>query len=306
MPEKVFLRAEQPGYRRRLDDYLAERIGFVSKIFLKNLLLNDTVMVNDQPERGGYHLRAGDEIKLEIELSADTSMKPEPIEIRALFEDDEILVIEKPAGMLVHPTLGVKSGTLLNALSYHFNKKYFEFLKANGAQRVVEEKTNFIRPGLVHRLDRQTSGLMLIAKTSNAHKILSEDFHRKKVEKKYLARVEGIVAPDAGTINAPICHDQEKKMRSISDEGKPSESRFKVVVRGENATLLELEPVTGRTNQLRLHCAHIGHPIIGDTLYGGQTFSRLCLHAMLLAFNHPTEKTRLELKSQPPAEFYDF
>jgi 23S rRNA pseudouridine1911/1915/1917 synthase len=160
----------------------------------------------------------------------------------------------------------------------------------------------FVRPGLIHRLDKKTSGLMVISKTARAHRVLAEHFRRKLVDKKYLALVEGTVEADSGTITAPIGRYAEIKHWDVKIDGKHSETRFEVKKRFSGMTLLELEPVTGRTNQLRIHCAYVGHPILGDTSRGGPEFSRLCLHAYKLAFWHPNGSRRMEFATGAPDE----
>ncbi len=169
--------------------------------------------------------------------------------------------------------------------------------------QIPNPKSQIVRPGLVHRLDKKTSGLILIAKTAHAHRVLSAHFERKLVEKKYLALVEGVVKEDAGKISAPIGRFEETKHWNIKTDGKPAETRFRVVERYADTTLLELQPVTGRTNQLRIHCEYIGHPIVGDERRGGREFRRLCLHAYKLAFQHPTEHRRLEFEIDLPLDF---
>ena len=281
--------------KNRLDNFLFQEIKAVSKMYLRQLLKNDECTINGKPEKGGYHLRSGDFVEIEVDLNADTAMKPEDIPLVIVFEDAEIIVVDKPSGMLVHPTLGQKSGTLLNALSYYLNHKT--------KSQIPNPKSQIVRPGLVHRLDRQTSGLMIIAKTSHAHRILCDHFQRKLIEKRYLAMVEGDVEKDSDTIDAPIGNFQDERRWGVKADGKTAETRFRVLQRFTDKTLLELEPVTGRTNQLRIHCASIGHSIIGDQLYNGREFSRLCLHAAKLSFQHPDGDNQLEFESELPKEF---
>jgi 23S rRNA pseudouridine1911/1915/1917 synthase len=286
---------DETGRRKRLDEFLFERIGAVSKMHLRSLILLDRCLVNGIAGKAGDKLQVEDEIEIEVDLSVTTSMTPEPIPLEILFEDDELLVVNKPAGMLVHPTRGVKSGTLLNALSYHLNHEQ--------KSKAEKKSPGFIRPGLIHRLDRQTSGLMVIAKTNRAHRILSDHFQRKLVEKKYFAVVEGVVAEDFGEINAPIGQSEELKKWLVTEMGKTSETRFRVLQRFSDKTLLELEPVTGRTNQLRVHCEFIDHPILGDVSRGGREFPHLCLHAGKLSFNHPNGTGSMNFETTIPPEF---
>ncbi|CAN5329322.1 RluA family pseudouridine synthase [soil metagenome] len=287
MLKKFQFQIEETIYKNRLDKFLFDEITSLSRMYLKHLILDGNCTVNGKIENGGYHLKSSDFVEIEIDIKAEIEMIPENIPLEIVFEDSELIVLNKPSGMLVHPTKGVRRGTLLNALLFHLNSDEHGEIK-NG---------KLIRAGLVHRLDKQTSGLMVIAKNPRSHRILCSHFQRRLVEKKYLAVVEGIVGEDCGTINAPIGRNAEERFWHISLDGKSAESRFRVVKRFSDKTLLELEPVTGRTNQLRLHCAHIGHPIIGDDKYGGRDFQRLCLHAAKLAFWHPNGSNRLMFES---------
>ncbi len=278
--------------KNRLDKFLYDEIPSVSRMYLKYLITAEKCAVNGKIENRGYHLQAGDLVEIEVDVKEQTEMLPENIPLNIVFEDSELLVIDKPIGMLAHPTKGVRRGTLLNAVTYYLN-----FTEEG------EPKTEkLIRAGLIHRLDKKTSGLMVIAKNDRAHRILSNHFQRKLVEKRYFAIVEGFIKEDFGTIDAPIGRNAEERFWYISDDGKSAESHFRVIERIAQTTLLELEPVTGRTNQLRLHCAHIGHPIVGDDKYGGREFSRLCLHAAKLNFYHPNGNRWLEFESALPEE----
>ena len=329
MPEIFRYTITEAERRMRLDEFLFDKIRQVSRMYLRNLILKEKCLLNDEKATAGIRLRVGDEVEVEVDLSAETSMLPENIPLEIVYEDEEIIVVNKPVGMLVHPTKGVKKGTLLNALSYHLNHSKTndenhsitnyelqitnddeeQSVKGEGRRRTKEEsritnhESRYTRPGLIHRLDKQTSGLLVVSKTSKAHTNIAKQIQKRTVEKKYFAVVEGIVEDDSGTIDAPICHNEEERFWIVSEQGKPSESRFRVLERRIDSTLLELEPVTGRTNQLRLHLAHIGHPIIGDTIYGGREFSRLCLHAYRLSFWHPNGNLRPEFETELPLEF---
>ena len=287
---------EENLYKNRLDKFLYEQIPSVSRMYLKYLITAGKCVVNGKIENRGYHLQAGDSVEIEIDLREQIEMLPENIPLKIVFEDEELLVVDKPTGMLAHPTKGVRCGTLLNAITYYLN---FDEQSKSKTERLI-------RAGLVHRLDKNTSGLMVIAKNPRSHRVLCSHFQRKLVEKKYFAVVEGIVEEDFGTINAPIGRNAEEKFWYISslEDGKHAESIFRVIRRKADTTLLELEPVTGRTNQLRLHCAHIGHAIIGDDKYGGREFSRLCLHAAKLSFWHPNGNIWLEFESDLPEEMF--
>lgn len=284
--------------KNRLDKFLAEQITTVSKIHLRTLIDNGECLVNGDAGLAGYQLKKDDLIEITVDVAAITSMMPEAIPLTIVFEDHSIIVVDKPAGMLVHPTLGQKNSTLLNALSYYLNKELLD-----SDQSVQENLPKFIRPGLIHRLDRQTSGLIVIAKTSESLSFLSNHFQRRLVKKNYTAIVAGEVAADSGIISEPIGHFEIERVWGIKADGKSAETKFQVAERFAGRTRLELEPVTGRTNQLRIHCAHIGHPIIGDDRYGGDNFSRLCLHAARLGFYHPATNIWMEFESAVPPEF---
>ena len=283
---------EENLHKNRLDEFLYDEIPLVSRMYLQYLIISEKCTVNGKIENRGYHLQSGDLVEIEVDVKEQTEMLPENIPLDIIFEDSELLVIDKPPGMLVHPTKGVRRGTLLNGVAYYLNYN----------EQAEPKNEKLVRAGLVHRLDKKTSGLMVIAKNARAHRILSNHFQRKLVEKKYFAVVEGVIKEDTGTIAAPIGRNAEERFWYISDDGKHAESNFRVVKRNADTTLLEMEPVTGRTNQLRLHCAHIGHPIIGDDKYGGREFSRLCLHAAKLSFYHPNGSRRLKFESALPEE----
>ena len=283
MPERFYFQIDEDSSKKRLDDFLFDEFQTLSKMYLRKCLRQQKCEVNGEVVKFSYLLRKNDFVEIELDANRETAMKPEPIPLEIVFEDAELIVVNKPAGMLVHPTHGQKTGTLLNALAFYLNNS---------------RKSSFFRAGLVHRLDRQTSGLILIAKTARSHRILSDHFRRKLIEKKYFALVQGVVKDDAGTIDAPIGRYAEEKLWNIKTDGKRAVTNFWVKERFADETLLELEPVTGRTNQLRIHLAHTGHPILGDTVYGGREFPRLCLHAYKLVFWHPNGGRRLEIESK--------
>ena len=266
----------------RLEDLLCERFRALSKMYLREVVKSGACEVNGRQENIGYRLRPNDFIEIELDLTREHSMLRQDIPLEIVREDADLIVVVKPPGMLVHPSHREKNGTLLNALAFHFNQ--------NGGPMV--------RPGLVHRLDKGTSGLMVVAKNARAHRILCRQFQRKTVTKRYLALVHGEVQADRGVIEGNIGRHAEQKIWGLKDEGKPAETRFTVISRFDSRTLLELEPVTGRTNQLRIHCASIGHPIIGDTGRGAEPYTRLCLHAAKLEFRHPSLNETVSFESE--------
>lgn len=290
--EKFYFEVKPPDYKKRLDEFLLGQFPTTSKLYLREAIKNERCEVNGEWKNRGYLLKLNDFVEIEIEGESRNLIEPEPIRLDIVFEDADLLVINKAAEMLVHPTKRVRSGTLLNGLAHHLNVK--------------NASADFIRAGLIHRLDKQTSGLMVIAKNSRAHRILAEHFQRRLVEKRYYALVSGRVEKDTGTIDAPIGRYAEEKVWNIKTDGKEAVTNFWTEEKRLNATLLRLEPVTGRTNQLRIHLAHIGHSIVGDFRYGGPAFLRLCLHAERLAFWHPNGGRWLEFTTALPQEFKDY
>jgi 23S rRNA pseudouridine1911/1915/1917 synthase len=272
---------------QRLDDFLAERVATLSRMHIAALLARGACAVNGALARAGQRLRAGDAVEVCDAGEVLNSMTPERAPLEIVHEDEHIIVVVKPAGQLVHPTRGVKSGTLANALAYHLN----------------QNPQTLIRPGLVHRLDRDTSGLLAVAKTQAALSRLSQHFQRRLVEKRYAAVVAGRVEQEEFTVNAPIGRDEDARPQwRVEESGKCAETRLRVVERRGARTLVELEPVTGRTNQLRIHCTHAGHAIVGDRFYSGEPHARLCLHASRLAFRHPATNVWSEFHSHVPED----
>jgi len=288
----------------RLDEFLAARVASLSRMRIAGLLARGACTINGAAAHAGRRLRAGDVVEVEAGGESPNSMTPEPAPLEIVYEDEHLIVVVKPAGVLVHPTLGVKRGTLANALAYHLNRELIdEGAAAANQQTETGAAPSFVRPGLVHRLDRDTSGLLAVAKTQTALSRLSQHFQRRLVEKRYLAVVVGVVEGERLTFEAPIGRDEEARPRwGVSESGRPSETRLRVLERRGRRTLVELEPVTGRTNQLRIHCAHAGHPVVGDRLYGGEMHARLCLHAARLSLRHPASNVWMEFVSEAPAE----
>lgn len=283
----------------------------IGKKFLRGVLKAEKCEVNGFVANGGIVLKQNDFVEIEFDYSSQNKMFPEEIPLEIIFEDTEIIVLDKPAGMLIHPTPRNRTGTLLNGLMHYLNQDAEIGRHGDGEKVHLENnlsaspnlrvsQSGFTRPGLIHRLDRQTSGLVVIAKTHRALRILNNHFKRKLVDKRYLAVVEGIVKEDEGKIEAPIGRYEDLRQWNVKEDGKAAETRFWVKERFEKETLLELEPVTGRTNQLRIHCAYIGNPILGDEWHGKRKFGRLCLHASKLEFWHPDGGERLKFESHSP------
>ena len=277
---------------QRLDTYLTTKLDESRNFILKNIK-SGKILVNNKIVKGGYLIKESDKITIE-DLTVDTTVKAEDIDIEILYEDDDIIVVNKKSGMVVHPGNGNHSGTLVNALMYHTD----ELSDEGGSERC----------GIVHRIDKDTSGVLLIAKTNKAHTILSDDFKNKRIKRKYIALVHGIIDNNKGKIDAPIGRDKldRKKMCVTDSNSKKAVTNFTVLDRFKNTTLLELILETGRTHQIRVHMEYIGHPVVNDPVYS----NRKCyndygqmLHAAYLGFNHPITKEFMEFSVEPEKEF---
>jgi 23S rRNA pseudouridine1911/1915/1917 synthase len=280
----------------RLDVYLANAMPEVpSRVFIKKMVDAGQVKVNGRQEKVKYKVAAGDCIEADIneEAFAPKDIPAEKMELDVFYEDDDLAVINKPEGLTVHPASGSQSGTLVNGLMYH----YKELSDING----------IVRPGIVHRLDRDTSGLILIAKTNVAHARLGRQFEKHTIIKRYVARVQGKVQFDQGVIDVPLeRHKKYHDMRQVAKDGggKSASTLYQVLKRYPKSTLIALYPQTGRTHQLRVHMKHLGHPILGDEKYGRkESFPRLALHAQSIAFSHPITKAYIEFSCPTPLEF---
>ncbi len=278
---------------KRLDVFLTSELDESRNFILKNIK-SGKILVNNKTVKGGYIIKEGDKITIE-DLTVDNTVKAEDIDIDILYEDDDIIVVNKKSGMVVHPGNGNHSGTLVNALMYHTD----DLSDEGGSERC----------GIVHRIDKDTSGVLLIAKTNTAHSILGEDFKNKKIKRKYIALVHGIIDNNKGKIDAPIGRDKidRKKMCVTDENAKSAITNFTVLERFKNATLIECVLETGRTHQIRVHMAYIGHPVLGDPLYGSKKLADSefgqYLHAYELSFIHPRTGERLTFKVDPPVEF---
>lgn len=276
----------------RIDNYLSDKLD-ISRSKVQKLIKDGNVLVNGQSVNVSYKVKIGDVIEYSLDLNEETDITPEDIPIDIVYEDNDLLVINKASGMVVHPAPGHYTGTLVNALLYRFNLNSGE---AN-------------RPGIVHRLDKDTSGLMLVAKNEFIHEKLSEMIGKKDVERKYLAIVDGLIKHDTGTIDAPIGRDanNRQKMAVTDVNGKDSITHFKVLERFDNNTFIECILETGRTHQIRVHMNYIGYPINNDPLYGrgkATEFGQM-LHSYSIKFNHPRTGKELSFRVDPPKEFMD-
>ena len=275
----------------RVDKYLIDLLG-LSRSKIQKLIESENVKVNDKIVKNSYIVRVDDVIKVD-ELVENTDIVPENIELDIVYEDEYLLVVNKPSGMVVHPALGHYSGTLVNALMYHTNLS-----------------NNDIRPGIVHRIDKDTSGLLLVAKNDDVHLSLSEELSKRKVNRKYVALVHGVIKNETGTIDAPIGRDMfDRKKMSVTDiNSKEAITHFRVLERFNDVTLIECTLETGRTHQIRVHMNYIGYPIVNDPVYGRRKkindFGQM-LHAKTIGFTHPVTNEYMEFSKDAPKEFYD-
>lgn len=301
MPELFVVGEDAEG--QRLDEFLAGRLHHLSRMRIAGLLAGGACRVGGAAAHAGRKLRAGDRVELDAVEGGPNATTPEALPLEIVYEDAHLAVVNKPAGMLAHPTRGVKSGTLANALAYHFNRDLLQPDTPELITHYSSLNTPFVRPGIVHRLDRATSGLMVVARTQAALSQLARHFHRRLVEKRYLAVVHGVFEGGERAISAPVGRVAERSPAwGVTEAGRPAETRLRVVETRGRLTLVELEPVTGRTNQLRIHCAHVGHPIVGDEWYAPPGGPRLCLHAARLGFRHPADNRPLRFDSPLPPE----
>jgi 23S rRNA pseudouridine1911/1915/1917 synthase len=295
---------EPPDSGRRLDLYIASYISDCSRSIAANLIRNGKIRVQGVVRKPGYRVKTGDKICGSIPPPVPTLFKPEPIHVEILHEDDNIIVINKQPGLVVHPAPGHFSGTLVNALLYHCPG-----LKGIGGA---------MRPGIVHRLDKDTSGVLVVAKNDKAHVHLSTQFKSRRVKKDYLALVYGKMESNSGSVSLPIGrHPVDRKKMSInSRKSRVAETTWHVRERFELASLIEVNLKTGRTHQIRVHCAAIKHPVLGDKVYGPRkigreniegkdlfkSIPRQMLHAWRLELTHPKTETRVSFEAPVPSD----
>ncbi len=289
---------DKPDAGKRLDVVISSNISGCSRSLAASLVRNGKIRVKGMEKKPGYRVSAGDEICGHIPPPEPVLFKPEPIKLDILFEDNHLIVINKKAGLVVHPAPGHYTGTLVNGLLYHCPD-----LTGVGGE---------IRPGIVHRLDKDTSGAIVVAKNDTVHNNLSLQFKYKKIKKKYLALVYGEIESDSGAISLPIGRHpvDRKKMSTISRKGRSAETTWRVKERFHGVTFLELSLKTGRTHQIRVHCAAINHPIVGDSVYCSRkaakslikSIPRQMLHAWRLGFTHPITQKFMSLEAPIPQD----
>jgi 23S rRNA pseudouridine1911/1915/1917 synthase len=288
---------EQEDAGKRLDHLLHERLPEYSRSRIQDWIKSGRVLLNGKPARASHTAHPGEEIDVQPADPPPLHAVAEEIPLRILYEDDDVVAIDKPAGMAVHAGAGVHSGTLVNALLHRF-----EALSGVGGP---------LRPGIVHRLDRFTSGVLLVAKNDGAHQKLAAQFSGRQIEKVYVALAQGVVNQETGRIDRPISRDPVRRTRMTArlDEGRAAWSEYRVLQRFASATLLEVRIGTGRTHQIRAHLSSIGHPVVGDTLYGAAGNSglgRYFLHAHRIRFRRPSDGESVELVSPLAPELEDY
>ena len=285
---------------KRLDIYLSEKIIDATRSYIKTLIDDEKITVNGKVVKSGYKLKVGDEISVTIVERVKEDIEAEDIPLDIMYEDKDIIIVNKPKGMVVHPANGNYTGTMVNSLMHSHEGKLSSI---NGV----------IRPGIVHRIDKDTSGILVVAKNDNAHKLLSEQFKVHSIKRKYIALVKGIIKEDNVTIDEPIGRSQKdrKKMAVTNKNSRNAVTHISVLKRfyTSNVTLVQAELETGRTHQIRVHMAHLHHPLVGDEIYGKKDskfkVEGQMLHAKYLGFIHPTTEKFVEFDSQLPKYFED-
>lgn len=276
----------------RIDNYLSN-ILVDSRSKITKMIKDKYILVNNKEIKASYIPKKGDIITIE-EYIENTNILPEKMDLDIVYEDDDVIVVNKANGVVVHPAVGNNSNTLVNGLMYH--------------SKNLSSINGYFRPGIVHRIDAYTTGLLMIAKNDKAHNFLAEQLQNKTTTRKYLALVWGVIKNDTGTIDAPIGRDtnDRKKMAVTPINSKEAITHFKVLERYKSATLIELKLETGRTHQIRVHMNYIGYPVVNDPVYGRRKLidaTGQCLHAQSLGFIHPTTKKYMEFNSDLPSCF---
>lgn len=293
--ETLNFKVEKQDIRKRLDVFLTEKAQNrgLSRAYIKRLCDDGAVTVNAKNQRAGYPLREYEVVQLQLPAPKNLEVTAQNIPLKIVFEDDFLAVINKPAGMVVHPAAGNEDGTLVNALLYNLKS----LSTINGV----------IRPGIVHRLDKDTSGLLVVAKTDDAHRALSTAIAKKEAKRFYYALVDGNITDDNFSVSAPIGRSsRDRKKMAVVTDGRAAQTLFTVVERFGRYTLLECELKTGRTHQIRVHCQYIHHPVVADATYGGSNEFKQkgqLLHAYKLQFSHPVSGQSMTFTSPLPQNF---
>lgn len=290
--EKLMVLEEMEG--ERLDLFVTENMEELSRSAVQNLIKGGKVRVNGEYLKASYHLREGEEVEIELPEPQKVSLVAQDIPLDIIYQDQDLVVVDKPKGMVVHPAHGNWDNTMVNALLYHVR----DLSGINGE----------LRPGIVHRLDKDTSGVMVVAKHDRSHRNLAEQIRVHSIKREYIALVHGVIKENLGTIDAPIGRSPlDRKKMAVVRDGRPAVSNYEVMERFRNYTLVKVSLMTGRTHQIRVHFSHIRHAVVGDPLYGSTkkhfNLDSQALHARLLGFSHPRSGEYMEFTSPLPGYF---
>jgi 23S rRNA pseudouridine1911/1915/1917 synthase len=288
----VLLTVPETAAGVRLDQFLQEQLPQYSRSRLQDWIKRERVQVNGHAQKPSYTVRAGESVEVEPDAPTPLHAFAEEIPVEVLYADEDVVAINKPAGMVVHAGAGNHSGTLVNALLHHFG--------------TLSNVSGEDRPGIVHRIDRETSGVLLVARNDAAHRKIAEQFASRSVEKQYLALVQGVLATDQGRIERKIARDPVRRIRMTTrlNAGRTALTEYRVLRRFEKFTYVEVRIGTGRTHQIRVHMASIGHPVAGDTVYGAraQPYGRFFLHAHRIRFTQPSTGEAVTVEAPLPEE----
>lgn len=277
----------------RIDKVLNDRLADYSRSQIQQWIKEQHVSIDGKVIKANYKVNAGDKILIEIPEPEELDLVPENLELDIVYEDDDVVIVNKPQGMVVHPSAGHSQGTLVNGLLYQIKN--------------LSTINDVVRPGIVHRIDKDTSGLLMVAKNDQAHEALAKQLKDKTSLRKYVALVHGEIPHEKGRIEAPIGRSKvNRKMQAVIEDGKPAVTHFEVLKRFEGYTLIELQLETGRTHQIRVHMQYIGYPVAGDPLYGPKKTLKgngQFLHAKLLGFEHPTTGEMMVFEAPLPEIF---
>lgn len=292
--EKLMVLEDMEG--ERLDVFVTENMEELSRSTVQNLIKSGKVLVNGQSAKASYHLREGETVELELPQPQTVAIEPQNIPLPIIYQDEDLAVVDKPQGLVVHPAHGNWDHTMVNALLYHIK----DLSGINGE----------LRPGIVHRLDKDTSGVMVVAKNDRAHRSLAEQIRVHSIKREYIALVHGIIKENLGTIDAPIGRSKlDRKKMAVVKDGRPAVSNYEVMQRLHNYTLVKVSLMTGRTHQIRVHFSYIKHAVVGDPLYGSPkkhfNLDAQALHAHLLGFDHPRTGEYMEFTSPLPEYFQE-
>lgn len=294
--DKIIFQVEKENTGIRIDKYLSDNMEDISRSYLQKLLKDKSITVNNKAIKANYKVQEGDMVSVFVPEPEEPDILPEEIPLDILYEDDSLMVVNKPKDMVVHPSAGHTSGTLVNAVLFH--------CKGN-----LSGINGIMRPGIVHRIDKDTTGTLLICKTDTCHRILAEQLKVHSITRRYRAVVQGNLKDDEGTVEGPIGrHTTDRKKMAINyKNGKEAITHYRVLERFGNATYIECRLETGRTHQIRVHMASIGHPLLGDTTYGSSKnpyhLQGQALHAMVLGFLHPVTNEYMEFTAPLPEYF---